>query len=234
MAVARRTWGKYAFEFILIFIAVVAAFALNQWSNDRRDAHAEEKILREIANGLRKDMEDIRTNASGHRNGLRACAYWRQVIDDEAVAHDSLEMHIQTLLRDFISLQNGSGYQSLRSRGLELVTDDSLRSDIIALYEYDMVILSKLEESYGEMQFFTLYRSLFDEVVGPHLRYADGRPVGIDAPIRAAGPDRRRFLLMLWRIERNRSFTLRYYDQLIDRIGAVQSHIDHVLARGGR
>lgn len=235
MAAARGTWRKYAFEFVLVFVAVIAAFALSQWSSDRRDAHAEEKILREISRGLTKDLEDIHVNRTGHEQGLRACAFWQKVALGEAVIVDSLEMRMQTLTRDFISLQNGSGYQSLRSRGLELVTDDSLRSDIIALYEYDMAILTKLEESYGEMQFFALYQGLFSEVVGPHLRFSEqGRPIGLDLPLGSPEADRRRFLLALHRIEANRRFALRYYELVVQRITAVQAHIDEVLTARGR
>ncbi|MCC7526191.1 MAG: hypothetical protein IT250_15280 [Chitinophagaceae bacterium] len=32
-----ENWGKYAFEFLSIFIAVVSAFALENWGQERRD-----------------------------------------------------------------------------------------------------------------------------------------------------------------------------------------------------
>lgn len=231
MAVTRGTWGKYAFEFILIFVAVVAAFALNQWSSDQRDAHAEEKILREIHNGLGKDLDDIRLNVAGHQKGMVACAFWRKVLRGEQVDIDSLDQRVKYLTRDFVCLQNSSGYQSLRSRGLELVADDSLRSNIISLYEYDLVVLSKLEETYAEMQFFTHFQSLFSEVVGPYMRFADtGEPVGLDLPLSVTEEQRRRFLLAIWRIESNRLFAQRHYATVQQRIHMVRSHIDRVLA----
>ncbi|MCB9182901.1 MAG: hypothetical protein H6591_03210 [Flavobacteriales bacterium] len=235
MAVARSAWGKYAFEFVLIFVAVVAAFALNQWSSDKRDAHAEEKILREIHSGLGKDLYDVRLNVSGHEKGLAACAFWRKVLRGEQVDIDSLDQRVKYLTRDFVCLQNSSGYQSLRSRGLELVTDDSLRSDIISLYEYDLVVLAKLEETYAEMQFFAHFQSLFSEVVGPYLRFADtGVPQGLDLPLTVTEDERRRFLLAIWRIESNRRFAQRHYERVQERIGQVRDHIDRVLAERGR
>jgi heme O synthase-like polyprenyltransferase len=50
-----RNLRKYAFEFLSIFIAVIAAFALNNWNDNRKDRIAESKILTEISNGLELD-----------------------------------------------------------------------------------------------------------------------------------------------------------------------------------
>ena len=50
---------KYAFEFVSIFIAVISAFALNNWNDHRKDREAEEKILIEIDKGLDKDLYDL-------------------------------------------------------------------------------------------------------------------------------------------------------------------------------
>jgi hypothetical protein len=44
-------WKQYGFEFLSIFIAVIAAFALNSWGDERRDRLAEQKILLEIHRG---------------------------------------------------------------------------------------------------------------------------------------------------------------------------------------
>ena len=51
----KRTYKlvKYTFEFLSIFIAVISAFALNNWNDNRRDRLAENKILTEIYNGRR-------------------------------------------------------------------------------------------------------------------------------------------------------------------------------------
>ena len=50
-------WKEYGFEFLSIFIAVLAAFALNNWNENRRDKHTEHKILTEISNGLENTIE---------------------------------------------------------------------------------------------------------------------------------------------------------------------------------
>ena len=56
-----KNWSKFLIEFISVFIAVVFAFALNNWNDSRRDYNTEKKILYEISNGLTKDLDDIVT-----------------------------------------------------------------------------------------------------------------------------------------------------------------------------
>lgn len=230
MAATGGNWQKYLFEFVSIFVAVIAAFSLDKCNSDRRDANAEEKILQEIAHGLRKDQEDLRVNMQGHRNGIAACAFWRRALAGDTVQGDSLPYWLSAVLRDFISIQNSSGYQSLRSRGLELVADDSLRSDIIALYEFDMAVIAKLEENYGEMQFFTRHGPMFSRTIGARMVFNEsGIPVGVDlADLPAA--ERNELLLALWRIEYNRGFILLQYQQVEQRITALTGHIERVLA----
>lgn len=223
-------WKKYVFEFISIFVAVVAAFALERWNDGRKDAAAERGILKEISNGLKKDIADIHLNMAGHREGINACRYWRRAVLGDSVSQDSMARYAFSLTRDFISIQNSSGYQSLRSRGLELVADDSLRSDIIALYEYDLEILAKLEEEYDELQLHAGYFPAFSEVIVPHMDFsAQGLPQGMEVPLQLAPADRSRMLMDLLKIEQNRSFILQYYQVVEQRTKAVDAHIQRVL-----
>ena len=50
---------KFIFEFLSIFFAVVFAFLLNNWNEDRKDKIVENKILLEIYNGLGRDSMDL-------------------------------------------------------------------------------------------------------------------------------------------------------------------------------
>ena len=132
----RGRWSKFAFEFLSIFVAVISAFALNNWNDHRKDNVAEHNILEEISNGLEKDIKDTEQNIMGHKYGLMACQYWRKVINDQVINSDSIQFHYFNLLRDFISLQNTSGYENLKIKGFR-IDKKILRTSIISLYEYD-------------------------------------------------------------------------------------------------
>lgn len=223
----KSNWKKYGIEFLSIFIAVTSAFALENWNENRRDSNAESKIITEIHNGLKKDLDDIRINMAGHKDGINACAFWRDIAEDRVSSPDSMLMHYLNLTRDFISIQNVSGYETLKSRGLELLKDDSLRSSIIALYEYDYNILRKFEEEYYEMQFQENYFKEINAYLAPNFTFDEkGNIVGIDLPLNLPASEKKILLSYLWKIQANRNFILYFYADVENKINQLVARIE--------
>ena len=228
----RRTYGRFAFEFLSIFVAVISAFALNNWNEERRDRNAEEKILSEIRNGLEQDKADIGVNMYGHTVGLAACDYWQQVIQNEPVPEDCIAMQLLNLTRDFIAIQNRAGYESLKSKGLELITDDTLRLDIIAIYEYDFATLKNLEEQYEELQFQRNYFRDFRDILGPYLIWdQEGKITGIRRPVQLSDKEKSVLMMDLWKIRTNRQFALFFYKEVNRKIDRLVERIQHSVPR---
>lgn len=227
-----KNWKKYTFEFLSIFIAVVSAFALNNWNDNRRDRHAEEKILAEIHSGLQKDLEDIRLNQMGHRMGMRSNEFFRSLLTQKPVATDSVVYHYFNLTRDFVSIQNTSGYETLKSKGLELIENDSLRSKIISLYEYDYNTLRKLEEEYFELQFQQNYFNEINRTFSQHFQFTeDGRISGIITPLKVDDEEKKVLLTYLWKMQANRGFILQIYTNVERKIEAIRTDIALELER---
>lgn len=223
-------WRKFIFEFLSIFIAVLSAFALNNWNEDRRDRHTEHKLLLEIKNGLVKDKLDLEVNIGGHQSGIRVCDFWKKIIENEPVTQDSMYFNILNLTRDFISIQNRAGYESLKSKGLELIQNDSLRINIITFYEYDFATLKTLEENYEEMQFQRNYYDNFRTLVGPSMIFNDkGGVTGVKTPFKISEQDRNMLLLDLWKIRINRYFILSYYTEVNLKIDQIIEQIQNEL-----
>lgn len=228
----KRNWKKYAIEFLSIFIAVISAFALNNWNDNRRDNKAESKILSEILNGLHKDIEDVKVNVGGHEKGLKACEFWRRIFTDTESNPDSLQIYYRFLTRDFISNQNTSGYETLKSKGLELIRNDSLRSKIISLYEYDYKTLMKLEESYNELQFQENYFHEINRIIAPKFEYnLKGEVSGIELPFNLNKSERNILLSYLWKIQNNREFILKAYSEVENKINHLSIEIEKELER---
>lgn len=222
----RINWRSSGFEFLSIFIAVISAFALNNWNDDRRADRAESKMLTEIANGLEKDIEDIAMNKLGHLYGIKASKFFKKIVAGKCDYPDSLKTYYFGLTRDFISVQNIAGYETLKSRGLELIQNDTLRLQIIALYEYDYNTLRKLEEEYGEMQFHENYFPQINQALGPDIQFneADG-PWGINLPLSLSESEKNVLWLYLWRMQLNRQFILNYYNEIEAKIDRVHQNI---------
>lgn len=222
-----KGWKSYAWEFFTIFIAVISAFALNNWNENRRDDRAAAKILTEISNGLQKDLVDININISGHKEGTDACKYFRRILKNETVDTDSLGLYYLALTRDFFSAQNNSGYETLKSRGLELLKNDSLRFDIISLYEYDYESLKTMEENYYEMQFQANYFKDFNNTIAPHLEFDEmGNIVGVNTPLDMSAETQNVLFAYLWKIQVNRRFILYYYASMEQKIKGIRERIE--------
>jgi hypothetical protein len=230
--VKNQLWGKYAFEFLTVFAGVTLAFVLNTWNENRKDRHSETKILVEIQNGLRKDTADIRTNMIGHQKGLQACNYFRRLVRNEKVEDSLAEAQFLSLLRDFISLQNKSGYESLKSKGLETITNDSLRMEIIAVYDFYFQAIEKLEEQYVEGQFYAAYFQEMTEILAPYMVYnQSGNLLAFRQPVQLSVSDENKMLTYLSKIEYNRNFTLNSYDEVRSQAVHLIKQIDEELKR---
>lgn len=226
----KLNFAKYGFEFLSIFIAVLSAFALNNWNDNRKDSISESKILVEISNGLGKDLEDITVNVGGHKAGIRACEFWRKVLENEEVTFDSLKQFYFDFSRDYISIQNISGYETLKSKGLELIEDDSLRLKIISVYEYDYSILRKFEEEYKENQFHESYFKALNDVFAPNFTFDEkGDISGMNVPINIPKSERKILLSYLWKIKTNRNFILYFYNQVEGNVKELKGLIEEEL-----
>ncbi|MCU0438888.1 MAG: hypothetical protein MUC49_13390 [Raineya sp.] len=223
---------KFGFEFLTIFIGVFSAFALDNWNNNRKDNNTELKILSEINNGLKQDIKDINGNMEGHKSGLLAANFFGELILNKRTNNDSLAYHYLNLLRTFISVQNVSGYETLKSKGLEIVKNNSLRTEILSLYENDYNTMRKLEENYSELQFFAHYRQNFDNVIAPNFIIDEnGKLSGINTPLKLTEKERNILLLDLWRITYNRNFVLMNYMDVKNKIMKLQKNIEAELNR---
>ncbi len=227
-----NNWKKYTFEFLSIFIAVISAFALSNWNENRNNRNAESKILSEINNGLEKDLEDIHLNVLGHRTGVKAADYFRKLIANKPISKDSLMFYYFNLTRDFVSIQNTSGYETLKSRGLELIRNDSLRTKIVSLYEYDYNILRKLEEEYYELQFQENYFKEINKSISQNLQFNEDKLLtGISTPLKLNQREEKILLTYLWKIQSNRNFILQYYSEVERKIEKLKTAIEDELIR---
>lgn len=227
-----NTLKKFGFEFLTIFIGIFAAFALDKWNDNRKDNNTEIKILTEINKGLQQDIKDINLNAEGHKAGLVATNFFGKLVFSQQPNSDSLTYHYFNLLRGFISVQNISGYETLKSKGLEIIGNDSLRTQILSLYENDYNSLRKLEENYSELQFFKNYHQDFSNIIASNfLIDKNGKLSGINNPLKLTEKEKKILVINLWNIANNRTFMLNNYAEVKTKIVNLQKHIESELKR---
>jgi len=170
---------------------------------------------------------DVRMNLAGHRNGMRVCDLLNRVVHGEQV--DSIGILYKMVFRDYVSIQNRSGYEALRSNGLELVENDSLRTAIISLYDFNYEVIEKLEEDYEEMQYFGNYYERINDLLLPYMQI-DSNGVILNINIEVIAEEDKKFLLnQLFMIKGNREYTVLYYSETQKKIAELDEMIKEEL-----
>lgn len=221
-----KNWKKYLFEFLSIFFAVIFAFTLTKWNENRKDHIVENKILIEISNGLKRDSLDLANDEKSYELNLNAIKYFRKLINNIEVENDSLSLYYFFLTRDYVTVQNTSGYETLKSKGLETVKNDSLRKNIIDLYEVTYKLHQKFTEDYDENKYMKNYFEKINNAVAPNFSYdSKGNIIGIQQPLNLNQKDANIVNSYLWRLQMNRNDRLSVIKNNQKIIGAARKSI---------
>jgi hypothetical protein len=225
----KTKWKKYTLEFLSIFIAVISAFALTNWNENRNSRQSEQKILTEIKNGIGIDKQDFEANIQGHNLSLRANYVFRELIKGTNNPQDSIGLFYTSIFRDYTPLINRSGYESLKESGLKTITNDSLRFQIISLYDYHYGIIEILDKV-NEMQSFENYFASINSLLHPYMEFDNqGNLTEITNPKELTETQRKEISSYLWRLENNRKYKLGKYKSIIKVMEKVKSNIENEL-----
>ena len=126
----RFVFGEVAITTLGILIAV----AVNAWWQDRQDRRVELEALREMRAGLTTDLDDLREDLDRYRRVDRSTRLLLDRIHRGLPLEPALDtvFGAQLIYRQHIG--NSTAYESLKSRGLGLIDDDSLRIAVIDFY----------------------------------------------------------------------------------------------------
>lgn len=206
---------KYVFEFLSVFFAIIFAFLLDKWNQNKLERRTEKTILTEIYNGLERDSIDLHNDERSIKYNIKAVGYFRNIVDNIEVDNDSLTAYYFYLTRDFLTIQNTSGYETLKSVGLETVENDSLRKTIIDLYEVRYKLYRKFTEEYDENKYMRNYFEKINNSIAPYFRYDErGNIKGVKQPLNLPEKEKNLVKSYLWRLQVNR----------LDRESAIKSN----------
>jgi hypothetical protein len=130
---------KYALgEIVLVVIGILIALAINNWNEKRKARAFEVKMLTELKTTLINDMEYIDDHLLGNRNQseLEALDYFKDLLRGASRNKDSLRYHWGRIINGQFFRVNEGPYESIKSIGLEKISNDSLRNDIVRFYDF--------------------------------------------------------------------------------------------------
>jgi hypothetical protein len=130
----KSNWRSLLGELLMIVVGILIALGLNDWSQDRRDRRAELKLLRQMHAALAADVQDNRTDYEFFRDARARIEGVERVLSELRPYSPGQDSLFGALLGTRVLQVNAGPYDVLRARGFELLTNDSLRSQIAHYY----------------------------------------------------------------------------------------------------
>jgi hypothetical protein len=139
---------KYAIgEIILVVIGILIALQINNWNENRKLKNVEFQTLLALQIDLNASLEDIDRDAKLNKQSLDAALKIKSYLDGKENLTDSIILAFEIATFDFKLDDIKAAYKSLQAKGLELITDNDLRSSIVYFYEVSVPFLQRNERT---------------------------------------------------------------------------------------
>lgn len=217
-------------QFVFIFVSVLFAFSLSEWSNKREERITEVKILKEISNSLKRDLYDLENNVYAYGMSERSIEIVKEWLDGNNTPNDSLNLYYQIMLRNYTPIINRSAYESLKSTNIKIISNDSLRLDIISMYDYYYRMVEKLEDEIFEMQDYRNHSEKVNKIISPYMIFDENiQLIGLADASGISEKDKNSILESFWKVTENRKFKVQLYNDIISQINLLEQKIDKEL-----
>jgi hypothetical protein len=131
----KSNWYKYIIEIIVVIFGILIAYNLEQWSDTRNNKQREIEILKEFKAALSADLAEMKANIRQHENSILSSRIVLRVIKDNLSYNDSLDACF-AYTHAFTTFSGRVGpIEQLKNTNLEIVSNDSLRLNIISMYD---------------------------------------------------------------------------------------------------
>jgi hypothetical protein len=139
---------KYAVgEIILVVIGILIALQINNWNQNRLDKAFEITMLKEIKSSLETDLEfleGIKSRVSIKEEGIQELL--KMIASNRTYPDSTLLKSYNKMIQGVWYNYNVGAYEGLKSVGLDRISNDSLRKELILLYESDFPFFKAMYE----------------------------------------------------------------------------------------
>ena len=151
----------------MVIVGILIAYNLEQWGDARNNKKREIEILKEFKRGLSADLGDMRWCIGLHESSIRSSKILLKVIKDNLPYHDSLDACFAHTHAFSVFSGRVGPIEQLKNSNLAIVSNDSLRLEIISMYDeaYPRIRLVELaiKRDYEQLRDFDrLYFEAYD------------------------------------------------------------------------
>jgi len=163
----------YAFgEVIILIFGILIAIQLNNWNDQRLNNNTEIEILKALKAGLSKDLYGLSLDKKTHNQQIKSSQIILNHFENDKPYHDSLKLHFSNTCIFTVPFINIGAYETLKSKGVGIISNAKLRDSIIDLYDNYYKFLDLMSKNnmnkVGHYENFVL-DSRFDQALNDDL-----------------------------------------------------------------
>ncbi len=227
----KEKWPEYFFEILVLVTGIYGAFELANYGENRNRKRAEVEILKGCKTELIADLKDITINMEDLRKSQFAFDILLEVLENDGNYHDSLSGHFNYTLLPMHFVHSTSSFETLKSKGLDLISNTILRTKLISLYDsqYDLFLQAEAEElaevQYGMRHILPgRFESAFD-----YDGTFEGKMVPLD--FESLKKDQEYLYFIKTQQNRTRSYQSYFYETLKNSVASMIQDLDVEIAR---
>jgi hypothetical protein len=174
-------FGKYLLyavgEILLVVVGILIAFQVDNWNEAKKLAKVERSLLSELKTNLESNVQNLESDIEVQVQGASAIHFLLDHLDARRPYRDTLDVLFQAA--DYVpeTVLSSSAFETLKSSGLGLVSNDRLRKRIIDLFEvkypYLMQETRRLEDQLWTATSVPLYQRYFRREVSGRAHPTD-------------------------------------------------------------
>jgi hypothetical protein len=144
-------------EIFLVVIGILIALQINNLNESSKLRSKERVLLSEMKSNLQSDLLDLSFNIRGNQERLSSNEVILATLQEKRPFHDSLRSHFGSIFGNYQLSENTASWENLKSIGLDLISDDSLRNTISNLYSTRYPYLENVEKGLDDRFHWTFF-----------------------------------------------------------------------------
>lgn len=135
---------KYALgEIILVVIGILIALQINNWNEERKLQNEELNHLLELKSNLEVTLENFKKDTLFNFKSIKELRKIEHYIENNLPYSNELDASFGMFGNWQSPYPIATSYSTLKTKGLDIISNNILRNQIVHMYEYEFVILSK-------------------------------------------------------------------------------------------
>ena len=137
-----RKYFKYAIgEIVLVVIGILIALSINNWNENRKLHNVELSLLLEVKSNLEVTLNNFKNDTLINLNSILQFRKIEHYIDEDLPYNTELNTAFGWIGDWQSPYPITTAYTTLKTKGLDIISNLPLRNKIVNMYEFELIIL---------------------------------------------------------------------------------------------